>query len=782
MKLCIKVCGVVQGVGFRPFAKRLAEELSLSGNVRNADGIVIINITGDKEALDEYVRRLTLNAPVSSSIIHMDVKEVNEENIEEQTGFQIVYSKPEEGDAYVPIISPDIATCENCEKEYWDESDRRAGHPFISCTDCGPRYSIIKNIPYDRDTITMDVFEMCEACKEEYSDIKNRRCHAQTIACKECGPKLKLHVYNNETDKYKEINGEYSDILKTVVTEMIYNGDIVAVKDIGGYHFVCRVDDKRAIDKLRTLKKRQSKSFAIMFKNIDEIKKYAFVTAEEEEILTGRERPIVFVRKRMNESNISEACIDSMYIGAMLPCNPVQIYLCNEGIPLIMTSGNQGGEPIVTDDEKMIRLALAKGIISAIVSHDRQIVTPLDDSIVRMVCGKKQVLRRARGYVPLPVYTEEKSEQTILASGGDLKAAFCLYKDNLAIMSQYFGDLDDYDACGIWKANIHRMSELHALSPKVLACDMHPRYYSSRISEDMYEYDRIIKVQHHHAHIASVAAEHGLSGNVLGFAFDGTGYGTDKTIWGSEVLLHKGADFERLTHLKQIPMCGGDEVSRDAELALMCYLADAGVEPEGVMEMNADNERKLILVQSVIKYNMGVIYSSSMGRLFDAASALFNICRYNTYEGECAMALEKAAWEFAGNAECQREDDSFLKLPFSDGVWDVSEFVRSMAGYVSAGACDSEKGKSKMAYAFHKAIADAVIDYAVMYEDDTDKVPVALSGGVFANRLLTEMIYEGLTKTGYSVYLNEKVPTNDGGVALGQAHIAAKTLNREKVE
>ena len=778
MKLCIKLCGVVQGVGFRPFAKRLAEELLLDGNVRNADGIVIINITGDKEALDEYVRRLTLNAPVSSSIIHMDVKEVNDG--ETYDGFEIVYSKPEEGDSFIPVISPDIATCESCEKEFWNNADRRHGHPFISCTDCGPRYSIIKRIPYDRDTITMDIFDMCEACKNEYADINDRRCHAQTIACKECGPKLKLHVYDKETDKYKEINGLYSDILKTVATEMIYNGDIVAIKDIGGYHFVCRADDKSAIDKLRNLKKRQSKSFAIMFNNIEEIKKYAYVTPEEEDILIGRERPIVFVRKKPGESAISEACTDSMYVGAMLPCNPVQIYLCNEGIPLIMTSGNQGGEPIVTDDEKMMRLALAKGIISAIVSHDRQIVTPLDDSIVRMVCGKRQILRRARGYVPLPIYTEEKSEQVILASGGDLKGAFCLYKDNLAILSQYFGDLDDYDACGIWKTNINRMSELHALVPKVLACDMHPRYYSSRISEDMFEYDRIIKVQHHHAHIASVAAEHGLLGDVLGFAFDGTGYGTDKTIWGSEVLLHNGADFERLTHLKTIPMCGGDELARDADLALMCYLLDAGVAPESVKEMGPEDERKLILVKSVIQYKTGVIYSSSMGRLFDAASALFNICRYNTYEGECAMALEKAAWKYVSEGDFT--DEAELELPYADGVWDVSEFVRSMAEHVAKGVCDDASGKNRMAYAFHKAIANAVIDYTIMYGEKGEELPVALSGGVFANKLLTEMIYKGLSEVGYSVYLNEKVPTNDGGIALGQAYIAAKILNKEKVE
>lgn len=783
MKLYIRITGVVQGVGFRPFAKRLALSLGLSGTVRNTGGIVIINITGYNKALDEYVRRLTINAPSCAVINDIYVKEiVTAENDTKKTQkpaiFNIEYSDNDK-DGMPVVISPDIATCDRCKKQMYDSKNRRFLHPFISCTDCGPRYSIIEDIPYDRETTSMTDFTMCTECSAEYTNIDNERCHAQTIACKSCGPTLKLCVYNAETGKYSDMCESSVDSLKEA-SDMLAGGNILAVKDIGGYHFVCRADNKEAILKLRQLKKRQSKSFAIMFSDVSEVRKYAYVSDKEEKLLSSKARPIVLVKKKRCKNVLDMACGDSRYVGAMLACNPVQIYLADKCSPLIMTSGNLGGEPIITSDERMRTLVTAKGVIDGILSNDRRIVTPLDDSIVKVTDGKVQMLRRARGYVPLPVTMSSGTDKTILASGGDLKASFCfLDKTGQAVCSQYFGDLDDYDACGVWKTNIKRMERLYGFKPDILACDMHPRYYSSQISRTLYDYERVYQVQHHHAHIASVVAEHGIKGDVLGFAFDGTGYGTDKTIWGSEAMLLSGASFERLTHLAAIPMCGGDEIARDADMALMCYLINAGIEPKDFFDKTEENERKLALVKSVIEYKTGISYSSSMGRLFDAVSALVGIRHYNSYEGECAMALEAAAEEAADVSE---DNDIQLKLACRDGVWDTDGLIRQIAEYIKCGICETEYGRARVAYGFHNALSEAVICYAVNYcKNAGKKLPIALSGGVFANSVLTKMITDGLKKENFMVYLNESVPAGDGGIALGQAYIASQIMKNEVI-
>ena len=784
MNYCIKLCGIVQGVGFRPFALRLADELNLSGNVRNRNGIVIINITGDKEALDEYVRRLTLSAPDGARILKIDVNEISDDEYEADTGmkkrdascasrFVISDSDAPATSEQTPALSPDIATCRRCEKEMYDKNNRRYLHPFISCTDCGPRYSIIESIPYDRETTSMHIFDMCGKCDDEYLNPKDVRCHAQTIACHECGPVLRLRKDNTEDDD-TDLTG--TDALFEA-KEMLNNGEIIAVKDIGGYHFVCRSDDNNAILKLRELKKRQSKSFAVMFKNADEVKKYAYVNETEEKCLNSKARPIVLVKKKPESDIFDEVCGDSIYIGAMLPSNPVQIYLTNESsAPLIMTSGNLGGEPIIISDDKMRALIKARGIISGMLFHNREIMTPLDDSIVRVICKRIQVLRRARGYVPLPLYLENcDCEKTIFASGGDLKASFCYLKDSQAVCSQYFGDLDDYDAGGLWKSNIKRVAGIYNLKPQILACDMHPRYYSAHMAGTLYDYDEVIEVQHHHAHIASVAAEHGLTGEILGFAFDGTGYGCDKTIWGGEVFLMKGHSFERLAHLETVPMCGGDEIAKDADMALMCYMINAGEDPELVFDMEApENKEKLSLVKSVLEYKIGLAYSSSMGRLFDAACALIGIRHYNNYEGECAMALEKAACEYENSDKKQIS----YSLKCENGVWDTSGLIKQILRLRMQGIYDTKEGRKEAAYAFHDAIASAVADYSYEYsKDKKERIQIALSGGVFMNSLLTKMIIDKMKNDRFVVYFNERVPVNDGGIALGQAYIAAGIQN-----
>jgi len=808
MTLVINVYGIVQGVGFRPFAKRIADELNLAGFVQNCNGIVVINIIGDKEALDEYVRRLTLSAPPQALITHIETKESNAiitSESETTEKFVIVTSKSAnlKSDYIIPVISPDIATCDSCIEEMYDEENRRSSHYFISCTGCGPRYSIIKDIPYDRDTTTMGKFNMCHDCRKEYETIEDIRCHAQTIACRECGPRLNLKVFDGNYDKKCDETDE--ELCSTFITEneiddntaiertieLLNNGKIVAVKDIGGYHFVCRTDDITPLRKLRELKRRQNKAFAVMFADIDRIREYAQVNEEEAKLLQNTARPIVLLKKSGNRDFYPEICGDSAYIGAMLPCNPVQMYLVNECGPLVMTSGNLGGEPIITDNENMEHLVMCKGIVSAVLSNDRDILTPLDDSIVRVFDGKCQIVRRGRGYVPLPIKVKEKSDATILASGGDLKGSFCYFKQGQAVMSQYFGDLDDMDAAGAWKSNIKRLAKLHRLKPTVLACDMHPRYYSSQISKMMFDYDKIIPVQHHHAHIASVMAEHNLTGKVLGIAFDGTGMGTDDTIWGSEVLLCEGAEFERLTHLSPITMVGGDEAAKDATLALMCYLKASQIRLDDVYDkIDEDTEKKYAIIEAAVNYSVGAVKSSSMGRLFDAVCALIGIREYNSYEGECAMALEKAAnvWLEDRDKSATNDDKTAgekyiekIRLEYKDGVWDTIGLIKSVADIIISNNCDSFTKKAAVAYGFHKAIADAVVEYVTVhfykeYPANPTGIPVALSGGVFMNRIIMTEITEKLREYGHEVYYNEQVPMNDGGIALGQGYVATHRL------
>lgn len=764
MTIRVKVYGVVQGVGYRPFTLRMARELGIAGNVRNQSGIVIINITGNKEALDEFVRRLTLNAPEGSIVLKVVCEEITGNNIEDFGGVFRIVASDSCGDGSIPILPPDIATCERCELEMYDEDNRRYLHPFISCTSCGPRYSIIRDIPYDRINTSMSMFKMCSNCKNEYTAPDNIRCHAQTVACHNCGPNLALNIYEEDID----VKGK-SEL--DVTGDIINAGGIVALKNTGGYHFVCKADNKAALAKLRELKRRQNKAFAVMFSDISQINEYAYVSEKEKECLLERARPIVLIKKRKNKEFPKEVCGDSSDIGAFLPSDSLQIYLTKKCGPLVMTSGNLGGEPIIISDDKMNQLIMAKGVISAVLSHDREIFSPLDDSIVRVFNGKRQIIRRAKGYVPLPLFIDNVCGVTpvILASGGDLKSSFCFMKEGQAVMSQYFGDLDDCDASGAWKSNIRRMGDLHRLTPEILACDMHPRYYSSQIAMALYEYKKVIKIQHHHAHIASVVAEHGLQGKVLGIVFDGTGYGTDGTIWGGEVLMCEGSGYTRTAHLETVAMCGGDEIAKDADMALMCYLIQAGINPAVVFELtHKDEQDKLAIIHGALKFGVGLIHSSSMGRLFDAVSALLDIRHYNSYEGECAMALERAAVQV-------NDENVPISLNLADGVWQTSELIRQIVDMTN------KYDKYTLAAAFHRAVADAVIECVVNSQKIYNtKLPVALSGGVFMNRVLTDRIVKGLIDENFMVYLNSDVPMNDGGIALGQVYIAAEVMKESK--
>lgn len=661
---------------------RLANELDIKGEVKNSGGNVTIIAQGNQKALDTFVQRLN----AMFSITDYTAKEIEDAKLSD---FRIVHST---NDNDIPFITPDLATCKECEDELRDENNRRYHHPFISCVNCGPRYTIIDSLPYDRERITMAKFALCDDCVDEYTTPSNRRCHAQTIACNHCGPKTSISI---------------DDAVR------ILENEILAIKDIGGYHLACRCDTPLAL-RLREIKGREKKPFAVMFKSLDEIEEYCYVGDEERSLLTSSARPIVLLEKKRDMP--VGICDDSDYIGAFLPCNPIQIMILNRVSPLIMTSANLSGEPIIINDDEIKKFGVP------VLSHDREILTPIDDSVVQVNSGRVQFIRRARGYVPLAIDIGIKGKDT-LCLGGDLKSSFCITHNGYAYPSQYFGDLEDEGYLRAYKDNINRFCNLHSFTPQQIACDKHPMYYSTAI------YDADKRYQHHLAHAYSVVAENHneLSDrDVLHFVFDGTGYGDDGAIWGGEVFLNT----KRVEHLDYVKMPASDEIAKDADLCRACY--------------DGSNE----LINKAIEHNINVVNSSSMGRLFDAVCSALDIKHYNGYEGECAIALESCA---------KKADKPFYLCPTLNPRDVISQIE------------NADAPREEIALGFHFMLADLMLKITKKYNADR----VTLSGGCFVNRILLGRAIELLESNGVKVYTNKLVSCGDNGLCLGQAYLSA---------
>ncbi|MBP3451308.1 MAG: carbamoyltransferase HypF [Agathobacter sp.] len=816
----ITVSGLVQGIGFRPFVAELAEKLHLAGQVKNLGGIVEIMVAGDKEAVENFIQRLSFVGGYVEGIskgvkedfceemrlpgcrldeLEVEVlaenktrerniseDEINKKDWQTDQKFHIVDSgNGREVRRFLPV---DLPTCDRCIAEMHDPKNRRYRYPFISCTACGPRFSIQRKVPYDRDAITMDAFPMCEACETEYTEKGNIRRHAQTIACKDCGPRLRYINMNN----FLQISEGVQAISQSV--QDLLQGKIGAIKDIGGYHFAFLPTNSEAASRLREFKNRDKKPFAVMFLNLEEVREYCEVSEKEAALLESSARPIVLLKKK--KDFVPEICGESDRIGALLPCNPLQILLLEETGPLVMTSGNRGGEPIIISEEEMIA-HLGNGI-DFMLTHDREILTPLDDSIYQVTnfveAAKDnqtantntktatQLIRRARGLAPEPIRLHRKLPKDTFAAGGDLKAVFGLGRDEMVYLSQYFGDLEDVRCAESREAGIAHMTELLEIYPEITVGDLHPAYFSTQKMEK--------KVQHHHAHIASVIAEHALEGKVLGVACDGTGFGTDGTIWGSEFLLCENEKMIRTGHFSSVKLVGGDASAKQADMTLYSYMLEArerGIDVDDFFKErenacveekgNVDKawKQKLQLQEMAWKQNINTAYSSSMGRLFDAAASLLDICHYNSYEGECAIQLEQAAHR--GKAEIEkspREDaDAFEKLVRVNGT-KIEECWQADSVQLLADLYHLKKDYTKevLAYIFHQAVANAIVTIAdtICREQGTNQV--ALSGGTFINRILLTEVIKGLEAKEKNVYINEKVPCGDGGIALGQMYLA----------
>jgi hydrogenase maturation protein HypF len=740
-----RIDGVVQGVGFRPYVHRLAGELALGGFVRNDERGVLLEVEGDEAAVAAFLARLPAEAPPLAT-----VERVHSEPLAPagERAFAILASA-RDGEP-LALVSPDSATCDDCLAELFDPADRRHRYPFINCTNCGPRFTIVRGIPYDRPLTTMAGFVMCSRCGAEYDDPADRRFHAQPNACPECGP----------TVRFGEAAGE--DALAAAVSAL-REGNVVAVKGLGGYHLACRADDEAAVAALRARKHREDKPFALMAPDLEAARALVDLGRQEEAFLLGRERPIVLAPRRAGAAVAAAVAPRSSDLGVMLPYSPLHhLLLADVGAVLVMTSGNVSDEPIAyTDDDARQRLA---GIADGFLTHDRPIHTRTDDSVVRARrTGGPLLLRRSRGYVPgsteLPL-----PAPPLVACGAELKATFCLAKGTRAWVGHHIGDLQNLETLTAFRDGIAHFEALYSLAPGVVVHDLHPDYLSTAYALEREGVERVA-VQHHHAHLAACLAEHGETGAAIGAIFDGAGLGTDGTIWGGELLAGDLTGFERVGHLHPVRLPGGDQAVREPWRMACAWLAEAlGEEPPLPATLaGAVDAKAWSAVARMARTGFAAPVTTSMGRLFDAVAALAGVRARVNYEGQAAAELEGAAARAAGQPA--------YPLPVDPGppiVLDARPTILAVADDVGAGtAVEVVAGR------FHAAIAAATARACAILAERHGPATVALSGGVFQNRLLLDAAADALERDGLRVLVPERLPPNDGAVSYGQAAVAA---------
>ncbi|MFQ5924602.1 MAG: carbamoyltransferase HypF [Dehalococcoidia bacterium] len=748
----ISVRGVVQGVGFRPFVYQLATKYQLKGWVCNTSGDVKIEVEGEREALDQFLVELESEAPPLARIEGIIAASAPPVGYAE---FEIRHSIAEEG--RYQLVSPDIATCDACKSELLSPEDRRYRYPFTNCTNCGPRFTIIEDIPYDRPKTTMRHFRMCPQCQREYDDPWDRRFHAQPNACPECGPSLELIDGNGKTIACDDVIATTSKLLK--------EGKILAIKGLGGFHLACDATNEEAIQLLRDRKRRPFKPLAIMLATLDEVREHCFVSNEEEKLLTSPECPILLLRWRENSSVSRNVAPELKYLGVMLPYTPMHHVLLREtGQPLVMTSGNISEEPIAKDNEEALRRL--RGIADFFVLHNRKIYARYDDGVAIVERGKPQLIRRARGYAPYPIHLPFKAKQ-VLACGAELKNTFCATREDHAFISQHIGDMENLETLEHFENTIELYKKLFRIEPRILAHDLHPEYLSTKYAKELASEFTLVGVQHHHAHIVSCLVENGIQEPVIGVAFDGTGYGSDGTIWGGEFLVADYKGFNRVGHLEYVPMPGGAAaIERPYRMAfsyLHALLGGSVLDRELPFLRDVDQYEKEVMKRQLEK-GINSPLTSSCGRLFDGVSALIGLRGKVDYEAQAAIELEMAAPEEIKNSEgypfsiVEQEGVKMVKLKelFEAIILDIKN--RLPVGIISMN--------------FHHTIARMAREMCRLISRETGLRTVALSGGVFQNRLLLRLTADALEKEGFTVLTHSLVPTNDGGISLGQAAIA----------
>lgn len=749
-RLGVSVQGAVQGVGFRPFVYRLASALGLAGWVRNSVQGVFIEVEGGRDALDIFLRRLHDEKPPLSYFQSV------ESSFLDATGardFKIL--KSDENGAKIAVILPDAAVCPDCLREIEDPLDRRFKYPFTNCTNCGPRYSIIEAVPYDRRHTSMKKFRMCNACYAEYVDPRDRRFHAQPNACPDCGPRLGFW------DRRGQDLSRLDDPL-LAAAQALRDGDIVAVKGLGGFHLMVDARDAEAVAELRRRKHRQEKPLAVMFPGVAMLEEVCRVGEPERRILTSPASPIVLLEKRSGNDLLCEAIAPgNPYMGAMLPYTPLHHLLMSElGFPVVATSGNLSDEPICIDEHEAIHRL--KGIADRFLVHDRPIVRHVDDSIVRIVMGRPAVLRRARGYAPLPVkYGRELP--AALAVGGHLKNSVAISNGDQVFVSQHIGDLETEPAYAAFKRVISDLEKLLETEPVSVAYDMHPNYSSTGWARatDL----KLIPVQHHYAHVMSCMAENEISPPALGIAWDGTGYGTDGNIWGGEFLRMREGGFDRVAHFHTFPLPGGDAAIREprrSALGLLYSIYGANAFEFGDLDpLKTFTSAELAVISGMLSRDVNCPLTSSAGRIFDAVASLIGLRQTTGFEGQAAMQLEFIADRAVADGYPFSIDNTS-----SPAVIDLTEMVRSVLREI-----EEHVLASAIAARFHNTMTEIMVEIAKISGEEK----IALSGGCFQNKLLTELAVTRLRSEGFKVYWHQRVPPNDGGIALGQlAALAAR--------
>ena len=761
----IFITGRVQGVGFRPAVHRIACQLRLSGFIYNDTKGVTIELQGKEGQIAEFLGRLqSRDKPPLAEI--KSCKTVDIAVIEAEDKF-IIKESESEGTA-LSQVTADIATCRDCLAEMRDKKDFRYSYPFINCTNCGPRYSIVETIPYDRRNTTMSAFAMCDKCAAQYTDVSDRRFHAQPVACGECGPKIWLTEAGGKTIE----TGTEKVIAETA--RLLLGGKIVAIKGVGGFHLSADALNEEAVRRLRHRKRRDHKPFALMADSIEKIKEYAIVSESAEQILKSPQSPIVLLPKRENcpiAPSVAEG-VDTF--GFMLCYAPLHYLLFAEDIKaLVMTSGNISDEPLICKNEQALeRLAC---VADAFLMHDREIFRQVDDSIVHFVDKEPALLRRARGYVPTPILIEQRCKQDIFAAGADMKNTFCFVKQNQLICSEHIGDLEDAEVYHHYIDSIEHLRRLFEVEPKVVVCDLHPAYLSTQYAFSMPDV-KIIQVQHHWAHIASVLVEHGLKGPVIGIECDGTGYGTDEAIWGCECLIASLEDFERFGHLAYYPLAGADKASKEAirpvlGLLKKTYGDDFELEEfRWLLERIEPDVNKQQIILEQLEKQINTVETSSLGRVFDAVAAMVGLGNYNHFEAQLPMTLE--AIITSGVEE---------RYDFELGNNGSERLQIDLRGMIKQIIADIREGKARsfISSKFHNCLAAALLEMAKEAREKTTLNITALSGGVFCNRYLTNRLVKLLKENNFRVLFNRDVPSNDGGISVGQAAIAAKLVNRD---
>lgn len=735
----VKIQGVVQGVGFRPFIYNLALKYDIKGWVNNDDRGVNILLYSNSENCDKFLEELKNNPPVLSKINNIEITKV--ETSKSYENFQIHQS--ENSNNKSTIISSDIAICDDCIDDINDKSNHRYNYALTNCTNCGPRYSIIKTVPYDRVNTSMKEFDLCPTCRKEYEDPTNRRYHAQPVSCSVCGPSVTLYNSNNE------ILSNDIEAIENMASH-INNGAIVAIKGMGGFHLICDASNTKTVEELRLKKSRVSKPFAVMFKNMKSVKDYTNINKKEEEVLNSKEKPIVLVKKKENINLSQSLAPNTDRLGCFIAYTPLHHllfrYLTN---PIIATSANLKDEPIIRfKDEVIEKLAF---VVDYILDFNRDIINSCDDSVIQVVNSDILSLRNARGYAPTPLKLEKTLDKKVLALGANQKSTISIAFENNLILSPHIADLNSIESTEYFKRTIQTFKDFYDFEPDVIICDKHPNYESTKFAKT-FEEKTIIQVQHHYAHILSSMAEYNLKKEVLGFAFDGTGYGDDGNIWGGEVFVCDNKKYKRVKHLKYFKLLGGEVSVKEPKRVALSLLFDSyslqELQTLGSACVNAFKPNEINMLYTMWQKGLNSPLTSSIGRLFDAVASLADICHTQSYEGETGLLIEQEYDSSIKDSYCYEINDEEI---------DISSMIKQIV---------KDKDKTIICSKFINTLVNIIIDISDDYKD----LPLVLSGGVFQNKTLLELVISKLKSLNKEYYYSKNIPLNDGGISVGQIY------------